>query len=91
MVAFLAYYLASLLDPIALVLCAGLGFLFRHLWKGAAIGALAYVALILFMPGIHMIPIILTSKLFAGATFGLIGTALGRWLRPSPKPETPDA
>ncbi|WP_053183613.1 hypothetical protein [Pseudomonas thivervalensis] len=91
MIAFLAHYLASLLDPIAMVLCAWLGFLFKHLWKGAAIGALAYVALILLMPGIHMIAIILISKLFAGATFGLMGAALGRWLRPSPKLETPDA
>lgn len=90
MIAFLAHYLASLLDPIALVLCAGLGFLFKSFWKAAAAGALAYVALILLIPGIHALPIVLAGKLCAGATFGIVGAALGRWLRPAPKPETPD-
>ncbi|WP_060613326.1 hypothetical protein [Pseudomonas brassicacearum] len=90
MIAFLAHYLASLLDPIALVLCAGIGFIFKSFWKGTAAGAAAYIALILLMPGIHPTPIIIISKACAGATFGLIGVALGRWLRPTPKPETPD-
>ncbi|KIQ60203.1 hypothetical protein [Pseudomonas fluorescens] len=91
MVAFLAYYLASLLDPIALVLCAGIGFLFKSFWKGVAAGAAVYIALILLMPGIHATPIVIISKLCAGATFGLVGAALGRWLRPTSKPGTPDA
>lgn len=90
MIAFLAYYLASLLDPIALVLCAGIGFLFKSFWKGVAAGAVAYVALILLMPGIHATPVVIIGKLCAGATFGLIGVALGRWLRPVRRPETPD-
>jgi len=90
MIAFLAHYLASLLDPIALVLCAGLGFLLRSLWKSTAVGALAYVALVLLMPGIHATTIVIISKLIAGATFGLIGWAMARWIRPTPKADTPD-
>lgn len=90
MIAFLAHYLASLLDPIALVLCAGLGLLFRSLWKSAAAGALAYIALVLLMPGIHATTIVIISKLLAGATFGLIGWAMARWLRPTAKTETQD-
>lgn len=91
MIVFMAYYLASLLDPIAMALCAWLGFLFKNLWASAIAGALAYAALTLIMPGIHMLQIILISKLCAGATFGLIGAALGRWLRPARKHESPDA
>lgn len=87
MVAFLAHYVASLLDPIALVLCVGLGLLFRSPWKGAAIGALAYLVLIMLIPGIHLHAAVVISKLLAGGTFGLIGSLLRRWMRPEPETE----
>lgn len=88
MITFLAIFLASLLDPIAVLLGVGLGFGLRSYWKGAA-GAAAYLVLMLLIPGVPVFPVAVIARLAAGATLGLIGAALGKWIRTGKKSEPP--
>jgi uncharacterized membrane protein YjjB (DUF3815 family) len=87
MIAFIAIFLASLLDPIALLLCIGLGFGLKSYWKSAAAGAIAYMALMLLIPGMPTFPVAVLARLAAGAALGLIGAALGKWIKAAKKPE----
>ncbi|MDP9511370.1 hypothetical protein Q7O56_20235 [Pseudomonas protegens] len=89
MITFLAIFLASLLDPIAVLLGVGLGFGLTSYWKGAAAGATTYLALMLLIPGVTVFPVAVIARLAAGATLGLIGAALGKWIRAGKKSETP--
>ncbi|QLG95300.1 hypothetical protein HZF02_26665 [Pseudomonas yamanorum] len=93
MTVLLAFFLASLLDPFALIICLGLGFFLKSYWKGAVAGAIAYLLLILVIPGIRIYALVVVSKLLAGALLGLIGTGLGKWVRTDkkPKPEHPES
>ena len=89
-VMFAAALVASLLDPIALVLCLGIGFLFKSYWKGAFVGALAHLFLVLLLlSGAHIGAMIALSKLSAGAIAGAVGAAIGKWVS-TKKPSTPD-
>lgn len=92
MIQFIAIFLASLLDPIALLLCLGLGFGLKSYWKGAVAGALAYLALMLLIPGVPTFPVAILARLAAGATLGFVGAVLRKWIRPEkkPKPTSPE-
>ncbi|WP_223513911.1 hypothetical protein [Pseudomonas sp. GL-R-26] len=87
MIAFIAIFLASLLDPLALVFGIGLGFWLKSYWKGAAVGAVAYLTLMLLIPGIPTFPVAVLARLAAGATLGLIGAGIGKWIRAEKKPD----
>lgn len=93
MIPFLAIFVASLLDPIALVIGLGLGFWLRSYWKAAAVGAATYLILMLLIPGIPTFPVAAAARLAAGATLGLVGAALGKWVRSEKKsePNTPQS
>lgn len=87
MIALIAIFIASLLDPIAIVLGIGIGFWLKTYWKAAAAGAVAYLVLMLLIPGVPTFPIAVIARLAAGAVLGLIGAALGKWIRTEKKPE----
>lgn len=87
MIALIAIFIASLLDPIAIVLGVGIGFLLKSYWKAAAIGAAAYLVLMLLIPGVPTFPVAVIARLAAGATLGLLGAALGKWVRSGKKSE----
>ncbi len=87
MIALIAIFVASLLDPIAIVLGVGVGFWLKSYWKAALAGAVAYVVLMLLIPGVPSFPIAVIARLAAGATLGLLGAALGKWIRSSKNPE----
>lgn len=87
MIALIAIFLASLLDPIAIMLGVGIGFGLKSYWKGAAAGAVAYLVLMLLIPGVPTFPIAVIARLAAGATLGVIGAALGKWIRSGKKTE----
>lgn len=79
MIPFLAVFLASLLDPIAIVLCVGLGFFLKSYWKGATAGAVIHLAVVLLIPGIRIYALVVICKLLSGAVLGLLGAKLGKW------------
>ena len=80
MIPFLAVLIASFLDPIAVVLCVGLGFFLKSYWKGAAAGAVCHLAVVLLIPGIRIYALVVVCKLLSGAALGLIGAKLGKWV-----------
>lgn len=88
MIALIAIFIASLLDPIAIVLGVGIGFWLKSYWKAAVVGAIAYLVLMLLIPGVPSFPIAVIARLAAGATLGLLGAALGKWIRAEKKPES---
>ena len=87
MIALIAIFIASLLDPIAIVLGVGIGFWLKSYWKAALAGATAYLVLMWLIPGVPTFPIAVIARLAAGATLGLLGAALGKWVRSGKKPE----
>lgn len=87
MIALIAIFIASLLDPIAIVLGVGIGIWLKSYWKAAAAGAAAYLLLMLLIPGVPTFPIAVIARMAAGATLGLLGAALGKWIQSSKKPE----
>ena len=87
MIAFVAIFLASLLDPVALLIGIGLGFFLKSYWKGAAAGAITYLLLMLLIPGVPMFPVAMIARLCAGATLGIIGAALAKWIRSTKEPK----
>lgn len=87
MIALVAIFIASLLDPIAIVLGGGMGFWLKSYWKAAAAGAVAYLVLMLLIPGVPTFPIAVIARLAAGATLGVLGAALGKWAKSGKKSE----
>lgn len=82
MVVFIAYVAASLLDPLAFILCAAIGF-FAKSRISVLISACVYVAITLAFSG--SIPAwenpttLLLAKAAAGAIFCLLGMATRRF------------
>lgn len=80
MITFLAFLVAALLDPLALVVCVGLGVYLKSYWKSALAGAIAYLVLILIIPGVRLYALVVVTKILAGALLGALGAVAGKWI-----------
>ncbi|WP_420170384.1 hypothetical protein ACN99C_17685 [Pseudomonas alloputida] len=86
MITFLATFLASLLDPIALVLCFMAGALIRRHLVSAAVGGVIFIVLLAAVSSLPKAAAVLAGRFAAGAVIAWIGSLVGRkwWPRKTP-------
>ncbi|MCE1084703.1 hypothetical protein LU642_29420 [Pseudomonas asiatica] len=86
MMTFLATFLASLLDPIAFVLCFIAGALIRRHLIAAAVGGVIFIALLALISSLPKVAAVLAGRFAAGAIIAWIGSLVGRkfWPRKTP-------
>ncbi|WP_136474554.1 hypothetical protein [Pseudomonas sp. DG56-2] len=80
-VVFFAVFLASMLDPIAILLCGGGGFFSRSTLLAAAFGAVAYLLLILIFSIPSMGISAFVGRIAAGAALAMLGYGLRKAIR----------
>lgn len=82
MTIFVATFLASLLDPIAAVLCILAGALIRRYVISAMVGAVIFVTLLAVVAALPKAVPVLAGRLAAGAFMALVGCFLSKKLGP---------
>ncbi|RMW26844.1 hypothetical protein ALO95_200376 [Pseudomonas syringae pv. antirrhini] len=82
MMIFLATFLASLLDPIAAVLCLSAGAFIRRYVMSAVVGAVILVALLTVLATLPKVAPIVAGRIAAGAFMASIGCLLSKKLWP---------
>ncbi|MCE0854039.1 hypothetical protein LU689_29500 [Pseudomonas asiatica] len=86
MITFLATFLASLLDPIGVVLCFIAGALIKRQLIAAIAGALIFVALLALLSALPKAAAVLAGRIAAGAFVGWVGSLVARKFWPAKAP-----
>lgn len=82
MTIFLATFIASLLDPIAIALCIIAGATLRRYFLSALAGAVIFVALLALLSTVPKVIPILAGRIAAGALLASVGCFLGKKIWP---------
>ncbi|EKT4472574.1 hypothetical protein QEM11_003465 [Pseudomonas putida] len=78
MIVFIATFAASLLDPIAVVLCLLAGALIRRYILACVVGALIFVGLLAALSALPKAAAVLAGRVAAGAFLAAVGCFLAK-------------